>query len=65
LVVADAVIDALEGLHLSFPKVDEEKRKELDAARAALADEPENTEGERGRRRTPAHSRRLGQPHKR
>lgn len=52
LVVADAIIDALEGLNLSFPKVDPEKRKELDAARAALADEPNNTEGETGRRRS-------------
>jgi PPK2 family polyphosphate:nucleotide phosphotransferase len=45
LVVADAVIDALEELQLHFPEVDEEKRKELDAARAALADEPESKEG--------------------
>jgi PPK2 family polyphosphate:nucleotide phosphotransferase len=44
LVVADAIIDALEELHLSFPKVDAEKRKELDAARAALEDESEEAE---------------------
>jgi PPK2 family polyphosphate:nucleotide phosphotransferase len=44
LVVADAVIDALEALNLSFPKVDAEKRKELETARAALADEPSGTE---------------------
>jgi PPK2 family polyphosphate:nucleotide phosphotransferase len=36
LVVAEAVIDALESLDLSFPAVDTEKRKELKAARAAL-----------------------------
>ena len=36
LVVAEAVIDALEELNLSFPKVGPEKRKELDAARAQL-----------------------------
>jgi PPK2 family polyphosphate:nucleotide phosphotransferase len=36
LVVAEAVIDALEGLDLAFPTVDAEKRKELKAARAAL-----------------------------
>jgi PPK2 family polyphosphate:nucleotide phosphotransferase len=36
LVVAEAVIDALECLDLSFPAVDAEKRKELKAARAAL-----------------------------
>ena len=36
IVVAEALIDALEGLDLSFPEVDAEKRKELKAARAAL-----------------------------
>ena len=36
LVVAEAVIDALECLDLAFPAVDAEKRKELKAARAAL-----------------------------
>ena len=36
LVVAEAVIDALENLDLSFPKVDAEKKKELKDARAAL-----------------------------
>lgn len=36
LAVADAIIDALEGLGLHFPKVDEAKRKELKAARALL-----------------------------
>lgn len=45
VVVADAVIDALEELQLHFPEVDEEKRKELDTARAALNDEPETKEG--------------------
>jgi len=44
LVVADAVIDALEALNLNFPKVDAEKRKEIEMARAALADEPSGTE---------------------
>jgi PPK2 family polyphosphate:nucleotide phosphotransferase len=43
LVVAEAIIDALEELKLAFPKVDAEKRKELEAARAALADEANNT----------------------
>ena len=52
LVVADAVIDALEALNLSFPEVDAEKRKELETARAALADEPKKTEEETGRRRS-------------
>ena len=49
LVVAAAVIDALEDLELEFPKVDSAKRKELAAARQVLA-------GERGsavRRRRP------------
>jgi PPK2 family polyphosphate:nucleotide phosphotransferase len=36
LVVAEAVIDALDCLDLSFPAVDADKRKELKAARAAL-----------------------------
>ena len=36
LVVAEAVIDAMENLDLSFPKVDAEKQKELKDARAAL-----------------------------
>ena len=36
LVVAAVIIDALEGLHLTFPKVDETRRKELEAARAML-----------------------------
>ncbi len=39
LVVAEAVIDALECLDLSFPTVDAAKRKELKAARAALEHE--------------------------
>jgi len=36
LVVAAAVIDALDGLHLAFPKVDDTRQKELEAARATL-----------------------------
>ncbi|MCI0568574.1 MAG: polyphosphate kinase 2 family protein [Acidobacteria bacterium] len=36
VVVAAAVIDALDGLDLEYPKVDKEKRKELAAARRAL-----------------------------
>jgi len=36
LVVAEAMIDAMENLDLSFPKVDAAKRKELKDARAAL-----------------------------
>ena len=39
LVVAAAIIDALGSLNLRFPKVDEEKRAELAAARAALEKE--------------------------
>ena len=35
--VAEALIAALEDLHLAFPKVAEERRKELARARAALA----------------------------
>jgi len=36
LVVASAVIDAMEGMKLAFPKVDRAKRRELAATRAAL-----------------------------
>ncbi len=39
LVVAAAVVHALEKLHLSYPKVDAVKRKELEAAREALEHE--------------------------
>jgi PPK2 family polyphosphate:nucleotide phosphotransferase len=36
MVVAAAIIHTLEGLHLSFPRLDEAKRNELDAARELL-----------------------------
>jgi hypothetical protein len=36
LLVAAAVHDALDGLGLAYPKVDEAKRKELAASRVAL-----------------------------
>jgi PPK2 family polyphosphate:nucleotide phosphotransferase len=36
LVVAAAIHDALDEMKLSFPRVDDEKRKELEAARAVL-----------------------------
>jgi PPK2 family polyphosphate:nucleotide phosphotransferase len=39
LVVAGAIIDAMEKLGLRFPKVDEAQKKELSLARAALASE--------------------------
>jgi PPK2 family polyphosphate:nucleotide phosphotransferase len=39
LVVAEATIDAMESLDLSFPKMDAEKRKELKEAEAALKGE--------------------------
>ena len=39
LVVAGAVVDALQGLDLSFPTVDEARRGELDEARRALENE--------------------------
>ena len=39
LAVAAALIDALEELDLALPKVDTEKRKELQAARVALTSE--------------------------
>jgi polyphosphate kinase 2 (PPK2 family) len=39
LVVAAGIIEALDGLKLAYPKVDEEKRKELAVARALLEGE--------------------------
>ena len=36
LVVAAAIVEALERLDLAYPKVDSKKEKELAAARAAL-----------------------------
>jgi PPK2 family polyphosphate:nucleotide phosphotransferase len=37
LVVAAAIVDALDNLDLSYPKVDPEKQKELESARAMLS----------------------------
>jgi PPK2 family polyphosphate:nucleotide phosphotransferase len=37
LVVAEAIVEALESLHLSFPEVDRAKQKELAAIRKSLA----------------------------
>jgi PPK2 family polyphosphate:nucleotide phosphotransferase len=48
LVVAAAVIDALDGMNLAYPKVDESKRHELDAVRHALAGQDAGKNG-RGR----------------
>jgi PPK2 family polyphosphate:nucleotide phosphotransferase len=39
LVVAAAIVEALEGLGLQYPKLDAAQRRELDAARAALEKE--------------------------
>lgn len=39
LVVAAAIVDALESLHLEFPALDEHKKKELAAARRTLLSE--------------------------
>jgi len=39
MAVADAVVEALEGLKLEYPTVDEEKRKELEEARKLLVKE--------------------------
>jgi hypothetical protein len=35
-VVAAAIIEALDDMNLAYPKVDAEKRKELEAARSML-----------------------------
>ena len=40
LVVAAAVVEALENLDLAYPKVDAAKEKELEGAREALSREP-------------------------
>ena len=42
LVVASAVIEALESLHPSFPDIDADRRRELDAARAELISEDQS-----------------------
>lgn len=39
LIVAAAIVEVVEQLDLAYPKVDAEKKKELVAARAALARE--------------------------
>ena len=39
MAVADAIVEALEGLKLEYPTVDEEKRKELEEARKLLVKE--------------------------
>jgi PPK2 family polyphosphate:nucleotide phosphotransferase len=41
LVVASAIVEALDGLDLAFPDVDKEKKKELEAIREALLKEKE------------------------
>ena len=38
IAVAEAIIDTLKDLNLSYPKVDSVKAKELEAARALLED---------------------------
>jgi PPK2 family polyphosphate:nucleotide phosphotransferase len=51
LVVAAALIDALEDMHLAFPKKSAEKRQELQVAREILegSGKPPNTDGKRRR----------------
>ncbi len=36
LAVAAVIVDALDGLNLAYPKVDAQRRKELEAARKTL-----------------------------
>ena len=47
LVVAAAINDAIEGLKLAYPQVDEAKKKELGAARAALGGDGNRAGGKR------------------
>ncbi len=39
LVVADAIVETLNGLNLSYPKIERDKKRALDAARTALENE--------------------------
>lgn len=41
LVVADAIVEALEGMGVDYPKLDDEKRREIDEARKIVAAEKE------------------------
>jgi PPK2 family polyphosphate:nucleotide phosphotransferase len=50
LVVAKAIVETLEGLKLAYPKVDAEKRKELEVARHALEHENGNGKGKAKKR---------------
>ena len=50
LAVASAVIETLESLKPSFPHVDDEKRRELETAKAALMDEDKRTSETKGHR---------------
>ncbi len=49
LVVASAVVDALDDLHLAFPRVGAEKKRELAEAKRALEKEPRRAADARGR----------------
>jgi PPK2 family polyphosphate:nucleotide phosphotransferase len=50
LIVSAAIVDAMEELNLAFPKMDRAQRKELAAARAALAEREPNGHRERKNR---------------
>ena len=52
LVVATAVIDALEGLDLAFPPLTADKRRELEAGRKLLSQRVTRSRGGRGPRNT-------------
>jgi PPK2 family polyphosphate:nucleotide phosphotransferase len=52
LVVAAAVIDALEDMDLAFPKVSTERRQELQAVRHLLGNDTKPVKNRRSRRRT-------------
>jgi len=51
VVVASAVIHALQGLDLAFPKMDAARRRDLEAARAALAGDDQRRGGRSSRSR--------------
>lgn len=54
LVVASALIETLESLRPTFPAVDDEKRRELDVARASLLSDDKPAKGKRKGRRKKA-----------
>ena len=51
LVVAAAIVETLEGLHLTYPEVDEAQRRDLEIAREMLVEEGKKRESKQARNR--------------